>query len=176
MLWSGPKQFRIRKSEREKEKQNMGIFDGVREQQVKEAQYFERGNYVKPGRYLVEVLKVKEGTMRPPKNIGFFVVEMKVLESSDTKEHPLKSTMTWMTTMDKDAALGNIKHFLAAAGNITQDEVDLEMCKFAVSEDNPLAGVCLQVDAVPIKTKADKDFTKVKFSYVGEASPAQQSA
>ena len=157
----------------------MGIFDKVTEKQVEEAQYFERGNYVKPGRFLVEVLKVKEGTTRPPKNTGFFVVEMKVHESSDQKEHPLKSTMTWMTMMDKDAAVGNIKHFIGAAGNIPQEDVTLEDCKAAVSEENPLAGVYLQVDAVGTKTKSidpttkqPKDFTRVKFTYIGEA-PAQ---
>jgi hypothetical protein len=153
----------------------MGIFDRVSEEQVKEAKYFERGNYVKPGRYLVEVLKVKEGTMRPPKSIGFFVVEMKVHETSDAKEHPLRSTMTWMSTADKDAFLGNVKHFIASAGNVTEDEVGIEMCKYAVSEENPLAGIYLQVDAVAIKTKADKDFTKVKFTYIGEA-PAKAAA
>jgi len=154
----------------------MGIFDKVTPKQVEEAQYFERGNYVKPGRYLVEVLKVKEGTSRPPKNTGFFVVEMKVLESSDLKEHPLKSTMAWMTTMDKDAAVGNIKHFVSAAGNIPQDDVSLDDCKLACSEQNPFAGVCLQVEAIGIKTKAQKDFTKVKFTYVGEMPVVEESA
>lgn len=123
---------------------------------------------MKPGRYLVEVQKVKEGTTRPPKNAGFFVVEMKVHESSDLKEHPLKSAMTWMTMMDKDAALGNIKHFVAAAGNVEESEVTVDMCKFAVSEDNPLAGVFMQVDAVMVKTKAGKDFTRVQFTYLAD--------
>ncbi len=153
----------------------MGVFDKVSEQQVKDAQYFERGNYVKPGRYSVEVLKVKEGNMRPPKSTGFFVVELKVLETTDAKEHPLKSTMTWMCTADKDAFLGNVKHFVGAAGNLPDTDVTLEMCKMAVGEDNPLAGVYLQVDAVGIKTREGKDFTKVKFTYLGEAAPGAQA-
>lgn len=152
----------------------MGVFDRVSDAQVKEAKYFERGNYVKPGRYLVEVLKVKEGTMRPPKSTGFFVVEMKVHESSDIKEHPPRSTMTWMSTSDKDAFLGNVKHFVGAAGNIPEDEVGIEDLKASVSEENPLGGIYLDVYAVPIKTREGKDFTKVKFTYIGEA-PTPQS-
>src|SRR5262245_59041137 len=133
----------------------MGIFDKVSDQQVKEAQYFERGIYVKPGSYVVEVLKCKDGTTRPPKNIGFFVAEMKVLPSSDKAGHPLGSTMTWMSKADKDAFLGNVKHYVGAAGQIPQEEVGVEDLKAAVSEQNPLAGVILQVDAQNVKTKAD---------------------
>jgi len=144
------------------------IFDSVSDQQVKDATFTRRGNFVKPGRYLVEVTKVKEGKMRPPKNTDFVVVEMKVLESSDLKEHPLKSTMTWMATADKDAFVSNMKHFVAACLNIDEGEVDRKMLKNASSEENPLMGVCLQVNAILVKTKADKDFTKVMFSFVSE--------
>ncbi len=110
--------------------------------------------------------------MRPPKNTGFFVVELKVLESSDLKEHPIHSTMTWMSTADKDAFIGNVKHFVASAANIPIEQVDKPTLIDAVSEDNPLAGVILQVDAVPIKTRADKDFTKVKFTFIRAAGEA----
>jgi hypothetical protein len=146
----------------------MGIFDKVSEKAVKEAQYFERGNYVKPGTYQVEVMKVKEGTMRAPKNTGFFVAEMKVMESSDTKAHPIGSTMTWMSTADKDAFLGNVKHFVGAAAQIPQDDVSLDDLKMSVSEANPLGGVILQVDAITIKTKAEKDFTKCRFIFIAD--------
>lgn len=154
----------------------MGIFDKVSEQQVKDAQYFERGNYIKPGTYIVEVLKVKEGTSRPPKNTGFFVAEMKTLESSNTKSHPIGSTMTWMTMANQDAFLGNVRHFVAAAGGLTFEECGLEALKMSVGEDSPLMGVILQADAINTKTKAEKDFTKVRFTFLAESRDAWEAA
>jgi len=153
----------------------MSVFDRVSDKQVQEAQYFERGVYVKPGRFVGEILKVKEGTMRAPKNTGFLVVELKVLESSDTKEHPVGSIMTWMTTADKDAFLGNVKHFIAAAGNVKDTDVTVEDMKTAVSEDNPLQGIVLQVDAVGITTKAGLPFTKVRFTYLRDGSVVEEA-
>jgi hypothetical protein len=146
----------------------MGIFDNVTTTQVKEAQYFERGNFIRPGLYVVEVSKVKEGRMRAPKNTGFFVAEMKVLETSEPKLHPVGSTMAWMATADKDAFLGNVKHFVSAAGNMGLEEVDVEMMKMAVSEENPLAGIVMRAEAVNVKTKADKDFTRVRFTWIAD--------
>lgn len=145
----------------------MGVFDGLSEKDVKEAKHYERGNYISPGTYLVEVLKFKEGQMRPPKKTDFVVAEMKVLESSDLVKHPLKSTVTWMATADKDAFIGNVKHFVAAASNVDEKEITLKELKEATGEDNPLQGVLLRVNAKNVKTKADKDFTHVQFSFAG---------
>lgn len=134
----------------------MGIFDGI-----ENAEHFAGGKYVRPGLFLAEILKVKQAKTR--KSIPFYVVEMKVLESSDVKEHPIGTTMSWMVMMNQDAALGNIKHFVSVATDMPIKEVQASDAEDSCSEDNPLAGIKLRVMAVNIKTKADKDFTKCTF-------------
>ena len=134
----------------------MGIFDGIGN-----AQYFESGKYVSPGLYKTVIQKVKQASTRQKR--PFFVVEMKVLESSNLKEHPIGTDMSWMVMLDQDAALGNIKHFVSVASETPINEVQAADAEDACSEGNPLAGVTVRVMAVNIKTRAQKDFTKVRF-------------
>lgn len=132
-----------------------GLFSGM-----EKAQYFDSGKYVAPGLYKTEVQRVKQGVTRQKR--PFFVVEMKVLETSN-KEHPVGTDMTWMAMLDQDAALGNIKHFISIAADKPLEAVTEEDAEEAVAEENPFAGITLRVMAVNILTKAKKDFTKVKF-------------
>ena len=134
----------------------MGVFD-----KIGSAQYFESGKYVSPGLYLTEIQKVKQANTRNGR--PFFVVEMKVLESSNIKEHPLNTDMSWMVMLDQDAALGNIKHFISVASETPINEIQAADAEDACSEANPLGGIKIRLMAVNIKTRAQKDFTKVKF-------------
>ena len=134
----------------------MGVFDGIGG-----AQYFEGGKYVAPGLYKAQIQKVKYAKTRNGR--PFFVVEMKVLESSNLTDHPLGTDFSWMAMMDQDAALGNVKHFLSVASDTPINEIQASDAEDAVGEDNPLAGTEIRVMAVNIKTKAGKDFTKCKF-------------
>lgn len=134
----------------------MGIFDGIGG-----AQYFESGVYIRPGLYKAVVQKVKQFTTR--KKVPAFVVELEVLESSNQKDHPLGTTMSWMVMLNQDAALGNVKHFISVASDTPMDDVTSKDAEDACGEGNPLEGVELRIMAVNIKTKADKDFTKVRF-------------
>lgn len=141
---------------------------------IGQAEVFETGVYIQPGVYLAEVKKVKQGETR--KKREFFVVEMKVLETSDIKAHPVGSDMTWMVMMDQDAALGNIKHFLNVAGDIPLEEISEQDALDAVGQENPLQGTKLRIIATNIKTKAQKDFTKVKFMSADTSAADVQKA
>lgn len=134
----------------------MGIFDGIGN-----AQYFESGKYVSPGLYKTVIQKVKQSATRTKR--PFFVVEMKVLESSNLKEHPLGTDMSWMVMLDQDAALGNIKHFISVASETPIEQVQAADAEDACSEANPLDGTEIRLMAVNIKTRANKDFTKCRF-------------
>lgn len=134
----------------------MGIFDNIGK-----AEYFESGKYVTPGLYLTEIQKVKQAKTRNGR--PFFVVEMKVLESSSLKEHPVSTDMTWMVMLDQDAALGNIKHFLSVASDVPMGEITPQDAEESCAEENPLSGVKVRLMAVNILTRAKKDFTKVRF-------------
>ena len=137
----------------------MGIFDGI-----EQAEFFEGGKYVAPGLYLAEIIKVKQALTR--KKRPFYVVEMRVLESSNLTEHPIGTSFSWMSMLDQDAALGNIKHFVSVASETPIKEVKVADAEDSCSEENPLAGVKVRVSAVNIKTKKSgykDDFTKVTF-------------
>lgn len=131
----------------------MGRFAGI-----KQAQYNEGGIYFLPGLYLVHVDRVKTGTTR--KGIDFFVVESTIVESDNGERKP-GSACAWMVTLDKDAALGNIKHFCSIATGCKLEEVDEAGVEMIVSDENPLRGTFLRVQAVTILTKEKKEFTKV---------------
>lgn len=141
----------------------MGVFDGI-----ESAEHFAGGKYVRPGLYLAEIVKVKRSNTR--KKRPFYVVEMKVLESSNEKEHPVGTPFSWMVMLDQDAALGNIKHFVSVASETPIKEVQVADAEDSCSEENPLGGVKIRLTAVNIKTRADADFTKVTFM------PADMSA
>ena len=145
----------------------MGIFDGI-----ENAEHFAGGKYIQPGLYLAEVVKVKQAMTRNKR--PFYVVELKVLESSNLKDHPLGTNMSWMVMLDQDAALGNIKHFVSVASETPVKEVQASDAEDSCSEENPLQGVKLRAMAVNIKTRADKDFTKVTF--LSESMSAGEAA
>ena len=145
----------------------MGVFD-----KIGGATYFEGGKYLMPGLHLIEVLKVKQGQTRQHR--PYFVVECKIVESTNQKEHPIGTDASWMVMLDQDAAMGNIKHFVSVASQTPIDDVQAADAEDACSEANPLAGIRLRAIAVNIKTKKSgykDDFTKVKF-----ASPESMSA
>lgn len=146
----------------------MGVFDNIGK-----AEYFESGKYIMPGVYLVRIEKVKQGTTRQKR--GFFVVECTILESSNLKDHPLQTPVTWMVMLDQDAAMGNIKHFLSVASDVPFAEVTKEDAEESCSENNPLCGVELRISAVNILTRAKKDFTKVKWISTGVSLSEVQS-
>lgn len=148
----------------------MGLFTGI-----KDAKYSEGGIYFLPGNYLVRVDKAKVGKTR--KDVPFFVTETTILES-DNPERKRGSSCSWMCMGDKDAFLGNVKNFCAIATEIDDADVDEAGVELIVSEDNPLGGTILRVQATNIKTREGKDFTKViwKMSTPEERAPYEKAA
>lgn len=148
----------------------MGRFNGI-----SSAKFNEGGIYFLKGNYLIRVDKVKVGTTRM--GIEFFVVECTILESDNPERKP-KSSVSWLCMSDKDLYLANINHFCSIACDIPSEEVDEAGVELVVSEENPLAGTILRVQATDIKTRAGKDFTKVvwKQPTVQEKAPHEKAA
>jgi hypothetical protein len=160
------------KTKQKKEsKMAKSIFDDM---DIDKAEYTPTSKYVTPGLHLVEIQKVKEGVTR--KKRPFFVVEMKVLESSNEKEHPIGTPMSWMVMCDQDAAAGNIKHFLGVAADKDIKAVTNEDAAESVSEENPFGGMKIRVMAVNIKTQSGNDSTKVTFMSADTSSADAQKA
>lgn len=167
----------------------MGIFGGI-----KEARYSEGGVYLLPGVYRLQVVVCKQLRTRTQKDA--VVVEFKVLESS-TPERPVGSSVSWMLTFDKEPAMGNFKQFLGVALKwinpaATEDMIDESVCEYASGPANPLGGIAANPTATPptpaitpviircsaanTKTKANRDFTKVKYFVDGDAAGALKDA
>lgn len=136
----------------------MSLFDGIEDAQVGQG-----GVYFLPGKYLVKVLKCI--TLKSRKREDLFIVECEVVES-DVPERKPGSKASWIVNFKQDAALGNIKGFIAAANGIdpgdesaVNEQVNLEICEYVVSDENPLAGTLVGLVAVNKKTRAGSDFT-----------------
>lgn len=136
----------------------MGMFKGV-----EGAKFNEGGVWFMDGTYLVKVDVVKTGETR--KNVGFFVVEHTILWS-DNSQRKKGTSVSWMATQDKDAFLGNVKHFCSVASDTPMDEVTEEGIEMIVSEENPMSGVVLFVTATTVKTREGNDFTKVIYRHI----------
>lgn len=151
----------------------MGKFSGVGDAKVSQSGvYFlankgpghtkDEPNWV-PARYKVAIKRVHTITSRKKEDL--FIVEAKILES-DCPDRPEGMGCSWVVNMKQDAALGNIKGFIAAANGIdpsSEEEVDAEVteevCETVVSNANPLEGTEVGLECVMIKTREDKDFT-----------------
>lgn len=147
----------------------MGLFTGMNEAVVGAG-----GIYFLEGGYTVEILKAF--TMRSRKKEDLFIVECKILESTNEKR-PAGGKASWCVKLSQDAALGNIKGFIAAANGIdpndddrVNEEVTEDAVEFAVSNDNPLAGVTVDLTCTEITTRAGNPFTKHEWAAVAQAA------
>lgn len=136
----------------------MSLFDGIEDAQVGQG-----GVYFLPGKYLVKVLKCI--TLKSRKREDLFIVECEILES-DVPERKPGTKASWIVNFKQDAALGNIKGFIAAANGIdpgnesaVNEQVNMDICEYVVSDENPLAGTPVGLVCVNKKTRAGSDFT-----------------
>ncbi len=147
----------------------MGLFGDIKGQSSARG-----GVYFTPGNYVVEVERCKIGQTR--KGVDFFVAECKVIET-DSKELRPGASASFLVTLDKDPALGNIADFMrmglwlqgrdagidglpADADSVSLEEGDAdEIC----GEDNPFVGLRVGLEAYNKPTKAGNDFTRMKW-------------
>lgn len=155
----------------------MGLFSKIKGKRGSQG-----GVYFKQGLYQVKVNRVKVGKTRHGDE--YFAVETEIITSTNPNREP-GSNCTWMAMFKHDAALGNIADFARAGlwafavqngadpGFETHAEVEIdeegveELC----AEDNPIAGVILDIEAVDITTSKGNPFTLVKFSPPKDEEP-----
>jgi hypothetical protein len=151
----------------------MGRFSGLSQVQV-----FGGGQYFEPGLYKVEVEAVK---LRESHKDGseLFIIEAKILESS-REDRPAGSTCSQIIKIgngvQRQTALRDVKQFLAACLDIedpnsyvpedgeSPDQFWENAAELAVSNDQPLKGSTLSLEAYHIQTKAGHPFTKHAWS------------
>lgn len=143
------------------------VFKGIEDAEISYG-----GFYLEPGIYEVEIGRVFTRTGRT--GDPFFVVEMKVLESNNPNR-PAGCSPSWVVKTNQDAAIGNIKGFLAAASGIDpKDREGLKQVTAAYAEwasgaENPLAGNRVHVEVDIIKTRKGADFSKHYWSPVEQS-------
>lgn len=135
----------------------MGVFAGI-----EEAKATEGGNYLKPGLYDVEVIRLTVGKTR--KNVAFFAADLRVV-GSNNPDHKIGETVNWFVGFDKDAALGNVKAFACAvlsgegpvdAATITESVMEAMVEKGGES----IAGTRLKVQVTLVDTKTGGKFSR----------------
>jgi len=139
----------------------MGMFSGIEEAQVSKG-----GSYLHHGPQgfcdgVAKIIRCASGQTR--KKVDFFVAELEILESTNPNQ-PKGFKCSYMITMDKDAALGNLKQFASVAGETEENEVDEAGVEAICSADNPLEGVLIGFHAFNKPTQAGNDFTRVVWS------------
>lgn len=138
----------------------MGLYDKIRDAKASKG-----ANYVRAGGYLALVRRVKQDQNR--KKVDFVAIEMVILAvlrvDPQDAPHTVGEQTSHLLMSDKDSFLGNFKAFIIGATGAAEAEVTEKEALAVVSDDQPLAGVVVELDNKIIKTKANKDFTAVNY-------------
>lgn len=146
---------------------------GMNWKRIKDAQVFGRGQYLKPGKYKLRLLKMF--TIRTRKKGAALIVDFEVLES-DNSEIKEGSTRNWYQGLaDEDIAFPSIKEFMLRLFGYEDgdDEVEdfeekldelMDVCgddhwKNEEDEDHPLHGKTIAVECYMKQTNKGNDFT-----------------
>ena len=130
------------------------------------------GVYPEPGVYpVIQIDVLKMIKSRAVEDL--FIGEIDILKSN-VESRPAGSSMTWMCNLTKhDAAPGNVKAFLAALAGVDDTEIDVAGAEMAVSDQNPMQGMIIRLEASVIQTRAKTDFTLCRWSNLNEEMQAK---
>jgi hypothetical protein len=135
----------------------MGVFKGI-----EEAKATEGGNYLKPGIYDVEIVRLKVGKTR--KGVAFFASDLRVI-GSNNPDHRVGEIVNWFVGFDKDAALGNVKAFatavLSGEAPVDPQTVTEQVMEAMVDKGGEdVAGTRLKVQVTLVDTKGGGKFSR----------------
>jgi len=140
-----------------------GIFEGMGD-----AKSRMDANCVIPSHFLARINRCKIGKNR--KDEGFFVVEMTVIHDCEPDKyqrsnfgHAVGEDVSHMMMSKHDSFLGNVKQFVSSTLNMDDDGIGKDEVNTICGDDQPLAGLVIEIVARNIVTRANKDFTKVSF-------------
>jgi hypothetical protein len=140
-----------------------GMFSGIEDAAA------DGGNIplLKPGSYLLSVDQLRSFKSKKPPFNAFFLAEFDILGANGDGCSAEGSKAAWLVNMIHSPALGNIKAFaLAAVPGLTEEDITEEAMEEMLGETQPLNGLQVRAEAQVVKTKSDRDFTKVTFQKV----------
>jgi hypothetical protein len=154
----------------------MGVFQGFNEAQVGG-----KGVYFLDGLYQVEIQEVLVKTSR--KKDLLYIVECKILKSTNAGRNP-GMECSQVINLKHDAAMGNVKRFLAAAFGIDPENpeaitaagVNEELAEYSYSKSQPVKGRMVDLEAVTVPTREGGKFTVHNWSPYGTKWPATGQA
>ena len=141
----------------------MGMFSGI-----KDAKANFGSNYEREGQYLMMIRRVKLGQNRGKE--WFVAVEKVCLDMIDPGKEPKPHTVGEQCSHllcdygpSKDSFLPNYKAMIMGVMGVTETDVDEETCDLITSDEQPLAGMIVQMQNHNIVTKKGTDFTKIRY-------------
>lgn len=141
----------------------MSIFDGI-----DGAKASFDANYIRPGVHTLELTGLQEGVNR--RKIPYFLATFIVLATSDDSPHAAGDEVSWLQTLDKDAALGSIKQFMSALLEIRPDDVTKNLLtggKVTIDgKDYQLPGGVLKDNGAMFSRGKDKNGNVVEGSHL----------
>jgi len=128
-----------------------------------------QSNYAKPGRYVVFIQSIKVGTSR--KGEDFVAVQKKCLEviaSEGDQGHYPGEEFADLQMARHDSFLPNFKSMVyTLSGADSQDEIDEEACDYVTSDDQPFAGLIVEVDNITrVGKDSGKEYTRKSYKRV----------
>lgn len=137
----------------------MGMFRGMNDADPAGT----RNPYFLEGKYVVRIVSC--ATIASRLNVPFFIVESEIMESTN-EELPVGVTVSTLYNLQKDMGLPNVKRFIGVANGLTdpeeiKEQVTEEVAELTVSEEQPLTGVILRVNARKHVTKKGDEIVVV---------------
>ncbi|MEM7203057.1 MAG: hypothetical protein AAF628_22545 [Planctomycetota bacterium] len=143
------------------------IFDGI-----EKAATTRSGNWVRPGTYHAQI----NGVRLTQKFTGerFVAVEMKVVgvvDDDNGQGHRIGEEVVHLMKVSSPNFLGNFKQFACSTLGCTEAELGQVEADRITSDEQPLAGIVVEFNAVLTDTRQGNKFTKV--IYRGEIAAVE---
>ena len=144
----------------------MSMFSGIENAKTSTA-----GNYIRPGMHVLRIGELKATKSRRGEDL-FIIDDAEIVSSipgvdvagNTVAEHRPGEFVSVVWNLTKhDAAIGNVKGFLAAVANCDPSEVDEAGALAAVSAQQPFRGTLVKVQAAETETKSGHPFTRLHF-------------
>ncbi len=131
--------------------------------------------YVRPGQYRFSVVDMTTVQSKNPNtpNRTYFAVSFRTV-TSDQSHTPKNSLRSWVVNLDNGKiALSNIKQFVCALVDAQAGDVDQATMETLCGDEQPAAGIMVDVEAVEKPTRNGGMYTRLRFSHVSDADQEQ---
>ncbi len=139
----------------------MGIFDGIE----KTTRQYDN-NFLRPGRYVLRIERVSSGNSRKGDFWKFEATVLVVLNDEVGQGHRVGEVVTRLRPQSQDGALPEFKSLICCVFGCRDEEITAQDCYTTTSENQPLAGMVIEVHARQVETKKSTPERPVFFTRV----------